>query len=546
MYKLSSELLRGAVVLTATAVSVLSFRLPARSLMMSTASEVSSAAPPSWAILQQQLRSMGRDFEAQKEAIESGDFGAHTDAKVRLFGHRPEDVRVTFYRDTAAWCPYCQKTWLLLEEKRIPFRVEKINMRSYGAKPKEFLEKVPNGLLPAMELDGKLMTDSQRIMVTLENVFDGPEYDPEGYLTLPTIRKDAALMSRAEELLRLERELFSAWCQWCFRPDFGDMNKRNFEEVLGRVDAALGDLPGPFFMGEEMSIVDLVYVSHVERQVSSLLYWKGYQIRSHRGAEDERYPNINVWFDAFETRENGAYMATKSDHFTHVKDIPPQYGPSFFTADFSTEFGQRMIGAIDGGVDRDAAAASKGAIDGKGILGSLLGQLGDGRSAAPTEPEGGVPPDWRLPLPPIAEAPVVVLPPNDPGEAESRMLGAERLIFNHEAVVRFALRGAGEPGRPSYSAPLADPNAVPSDDPTLKQVVDELLRSVAAKMVLGENPEQLSPTLDTAPELGIPAAQCLDYLRSRVGVPRDMIYPAARQFRAHLAWAMEQAAHKAM
>jgi len=41
-------------------------------------------------------------------------------------------VRVTLYRDHAAWCPYCQKVWMMLEEKQIPYKIECINMRSYG------------------------------------------------------------------------------------------------------------------------------------------------------------------------------------------------------------------------------------------------------------------------------------------------------------------------------------------------------------------------------------------------------------------------------
>ncbi|MEO0310055.1 MAG: glutathione S-transferase N-terminal domain-containing protein, partial [Gloeomargarita sp. DG02_3_bins_56] len=49
-------------------------------------------------------------------------------AQLRLFGHREADVRVTLYRDHHAWCPYCQKVWLWLEEKRIPYRVAKVTM----------------------------------------------------------------------------------------------------------------------------------------------------------------------------------------------------------------------------------------------------------------------------------------------------------------------------------------------------------------------------------------------------------------------------------
>jgi len=44
----------------------------------------------------------------------------HPLALKRTFGST-EPIRVKLYRDHAAWCPYCQKVWLQLEEKRIPY-----------------------------------------------------------------------------------------------------------------------------------------------------------------------------------------------------------------------------------------------------------------------------------------------------------------------------------------------------------------------------------------------------------------------------------------
>lgn len=53
-------------------------------------------------------------------------------------------------------------------------------MRCYGDKPASFLAKVPRGLLPVIELDGQVMTESAEIMKVLEYEFqDVPLLPPE-------------------------------------------------------------------------------------------------------------------------------------------------------------------------------------------------------------------------------------------------------------------------------------------------------------------------------------------------------------------------------
>ena len=73
---------------------------------------------------------------------------------------------------------YCQKTMLLIEAKEIPIKIELVNMRSYGDKPMEFLSKVPNGMLPALEdnRSGNVALDSAYIMEFLEQAHPSPEF----------------------------------------------------------------------------------------------------------------------------------------------------------------------------------------------------------------------------------------------------------------------------------------------------------------------------------------------------------------------------------
>lgn len=58
-----------------------------------------------------------------------------------------------------------------LEEKQIPYEIEKINMRCYGDKKPSFLQVAPSGLLPVMEFNGQVTIESARIAEILEDEY---------------------------------------------------------------------------------------------------------------------------------------------------------------------------------------------------------------------------------------------------------------------------------------------------------------------------------------------------------------------------------------
>jgi len=406
--------------------------------------------------------------------------GTNPHSLLRLFGAPAStQPQVLLYRDHAAWCPYCEKIWLQLEEKRLPYRIEKINMRCYGDKPPAFLAKVPSGLLPAVELNGRLYTESAVIAQLLEESFPGTAalMPPPG---TPARRT-------ADELLRLERTLFSRWMQWLTSYSGDASNKAAFKTTLAAVDNALQASGGPFFLGDQFSLVDITFAPFLERMAASLLYYKGYRMRG-----DGIWPGIDAWFEAMHRRPT--FHAIQSDYYTHAHDLPPQLGGCEFNA-----AGPETAAAIDGT---------------------------DGRS-------------WRLPLAPLDSNSLEPWPGGDDPQRD-RLEAALRLVGNHTAVVRFAARGCGQPGHRPVNAPLSDPTAMPGEahipdvDAALRWVAHALITGCAsdgtafAKVAAAQSQAQQ--------RRGDVAALGAAYMRDRVGVPRDMRFPAARQLRAHLNW----------
>lgn len=451
---------------------------------------VSSAFGSTWDNIRSKLESAQTEEEKRfRPNLEKGHGAASPLNLVRLYdkSNREEDIRVTFYRDHASWCPYCHKVWMCLEEKRIPYRVEKINMRCYGEKPASFSRMQPSGAIPVAVIDGKVYNQSNDIIFALEQLF------PHAKSLAPNSDEGRA---RAQTLLRLERNLFSQWMAWLT----GGYGKENFIEVLRNVDYELqSSTGGDFFMGKDVTLVDFMFAPFLERIAASMLNFKGYQIRVASG-EPTEFPAVNKWFDAMETLES--YQLTKSDYYTHCWDLPPQLGGCSYEKD-----GEPYERAING--DR-----------------SLDGTRGS----------------WELPLKAHNDG---IEPDWDWCGDESAALreATERLSFNHTNIVKFAARGAGKKGMPPYGAPLADPNAISNDAVSVS--VDTILRVISSAMLEGtDNFDDTMAEVARAivKEGGKSFAQdvvnSLAYLRDRIGVPRDMRLPAARQLRAHLNWAI--------
>ena len=323
-------------------------------------------------------------------------------------------------------------------------------------------------------LDGKLITDSVTIMYALEG---------RSPRTIRCFRRPEARSRSGPAAAALEQQFAGRGSAGSARPARSAAGSSAVRGGRANLEAARGARAGPYFLGAELSLVDLLFCSFVERAAASLLYFKGFALR-----RSAAYPNVERWFEAMETRPS--YRASQSDYYTHAHDLPPQLG----------------------------GCSSNGTPEAKAVQ---------------EEIDGG---DWRLPL---AADPSQPLPAWCAADAEAvarrAPRAAARLIENHEAVATFARRAHGPPGMPPVGAPLADPNNL-SPVEWHAESVDVALRHVAQSLLEGADElEAFSSGLSAKP-----TAAALAYVRQRVGVPRDMSYPAARQFRAHLSEVMDR------
>jgi glutathione S-transferase len=241
------------------------------------------------------------------------------------------------------FCPFAQRAWIALEELNLPYCYEEIN--PYEVDPSQpggytkkalsletkmalmpnFVGASPRGLVPALlDEDGAKVWESSILIEYLDEVY-GPgrlmPRDPEAralvrifvdhctnrvqkafYTWLMDQNKDAQSKAR-DEFFQECRVLAAAMAPTCGQPreqvtlEQVDPQVRVVQHVSEAIHAKLGS-PGPFFLGSQISAIDIALVPFWQR-----FLWVGGHYRDLTfPVDDTAFSRLEQWWEALSTR----------------------------------------------------------------------------------------------------------------------------------------------------------------------------------------------------------------------------------------------------
>ena len=225
-----------------------------------------------------------------------------------MSGYLPSEVEevgssvpVKFYASSR--CPYAQRVWIGLEEKAVEYQWIEVDLyRSNGddcgrwLMPLEELQQrfpdfvacSPRGQLPALDHGGEQMYDSIVLLEYVHEVFGGPPLLPSS----PYSRAKVRLWSKHVDLHIVPNydRLLAAHGQ-----ETRKMAREDLLKAVAEFEAAMAPFAkGPFFLGEDFSMVDLVLAPWWQRMCTVL--------RAYRKFDPSEFSRLQLWFEAVEAR----------------------------------------------------------------------------------------------------------------------------------------------------------------------------------------------------------------------------------------------------
>lgn len=219
--------------------------------------------------------------------------------------------KLTLFRDTNGWCPFCERVWVALRLKGIPYDEVLVNLQD---KPQWYLDMVPSGQVPAVELHdeqyraGQPGTSAQGLIPESANILTLLDESFPGAVTLATgSPSETAALAAAEALLSSSFAYSYSARNASLSEDEKAGRKATFMMGLRDVEALLstgegsGGHGGPFLAGAHVSYVDLMAIPMLERYRYQLQFLAGAdapQLYDHAA-----FPGLAGWYDAMDGLE---------------------------------------------------------------------------------------------------------------------------------------------------------------------------------------------------------------------------------------------------
>ncbi|OBZ69733.1 Glutathione S-transferase omega-1, partial [Grifola frondosa] len=201
------------------------------------------------------------------------------------------------------FCPFVQRSWICLKEKGIPYQYVEVNPYK---KERHFLDINPKGLVPAIEYKGKALYESLVICEFLEDAY--PEHTPA---LLPADPYERAVVRLWADFAN--KSIVPAVFRTIIAQD-SEKQRTNLAELADATRAFAAKVKGPYFLGEQFSLVDVAVAPFVVRD---------YILARHRGYSREAIGG--GWAAYAENLERRDSVLRTSSDKHHYEEIYGRY-----------------------------------------------------------------------------------------------------------------------------------------------------------------------------------------------------------------------------
>ncbi|KAF2211129.1 hypothetical protein CERZMDRAFT_44114 [Cercospora zeae-maydis SCOH1-5] len=211
------------------------------------------------------------------------------------------------------FCPFVQRIWTLLEEKKIPYQYIEVNPYN---KPASLLSLNPRGLVPTLQFHDKPLYESTIVAEFLEDAFPDhqPRLRPES--AYETARMRIWINFFTEKVVTA----FHRFLQWQPMSDAEGLEgvRKEFLGTLYELAKEAGG-DGPFWGGKEVLLMDFVVAPWMVRLWVFDEYKGGLGLPKEGGeGDDEVWARLRGWIVALERRDSVRHTMSDREHYLPI------------------------------------------------------------------------------------------------------------------------------------------------------------------------------------------------------------------------------------